>query len=367
MADIKCKLLVVGAGPGGYVCAIRAAGLGVDTVIIEDQAPGGTCLNVGCIPSKALIHAADEFHRLSLANTGNSFGITTAQPTLDFTQTIRWKDGIVDKLNNGVTGLLRKSGAKLINGRAEFIDGKTVRVHGADSTTSTVACENVVIATGSKAVELPTVPFGGAVISSSGALSLSDVPESLAVVGGGYIGLELGTAFAKLGTRVMVIEAAASVLPQYDTDLTKPVVKRLAELGIEVLTGTRVTSVNGNALELQRADGESQSFTAGKILVTVGRVPELQRCAVDELKLTMDGAYIAIDSRCQTSMRGVFAIGDVTGEPMLAQAEATSSLSWLPARIARGTSSVYRRFVSLIRKSSLSVCLQHKRCRLTMK
>ena len=162
------------------------------------------------------------------------------------------------------------------------------------------------------------MPFGGAVLSSTEALSLEQVPESLAVIGGGYIGLELGTAFAKLGVQVIVIEAAHDILPQYDKDLVAPVAKRLADLGIEVMTGTRVNAMNGNQLELSRADSETQTLTTEKVLVTVGRIPNSASCAVDELQLTMTGDAIVIDERCQTSMRGVYAIGDVTGEPMLA-------------------------------------------------
>ncbi|MEM7259954.1 MAG: FAD-dependent oxidoreductase, partial [Pseudomonadota bacterium] len=151
-----------------------------------------------------------------------------------------------------------------------------------------------------------------------GALSLTSIPDSIAVVGGGYIGLELGTAFAKLGSQVMVIEAAHSILPHYDADLTRPVQKHLTELGIEVLSGTRVNQVQGNQVEILRADGETQTVTADKVLVTVGRQPNTQSCGVNELQLTMNGPFIEIDNRCQSSMRGVYAIGDVTGEPMLA-------------------------------------------------
>lgn len=317
MADLNCKLLVVGAGPGGYVCAIKAAQLGIDTVIVEADAPGGTCLNVGCIPSKAIIHAADEFYKM-LASAGNSpLGIHVSAPSINFADTQHWKNHIVEKLNQGVRGLLKKSGAVLVQGEARFVDGKTVRVSGADGE-QTIRCENVVIATGSTPVQLPALPFDDTVISSTGALSLDTIPDSLAVVGGGYIGLELGIAFAKLGSRVMVIEAATSVLPQYDNDLIKPVLKRLTELGVEVLTGTTVHNVSGNQLTVERSDGESQTIAADKVLVTVGRQPNTKSCAVDELALTMNGQFIEIDNRCQTSMRGVYAIGDVTGEPMLA-------------------------------------------------
>src|SRR5688572_18184315 len=211
MRDISCKLLVIGAGPGGYVCAIRAGQLGVDTIIIEAKKPGGTCLNVGCIPSKALIHAADEFAKVAQIAAGRSpLGISAAKPVLDLSKTIAWKDGIVGRLNGGVSALLKRAGVKIVEGWARFRDGKTVEVE-----------------TGSEAIELPFLPFGGSVISSTEALALSEMPQKLVVVGAGYIGLELGTAFAKLGAAVTVVEADSRILPQYDAELTRPVAKRL--------------------------------------------------------------------------------------------------------------------------------------------
>ncbi len=317
MTDLKCKLLVIGAGPGGYVCAIKAAQLGVDTVIVESQKPGGTCLNVGCIPSKALIHVADEFHKLGAFVNGGALGITAASPEINLSESVRWKDGIVSRLNSGVSGLLKKSGATAIQGTANFLDGKTVVVTTADGD-KTISAEHIVIATGSVPVELESLPFSGDVISSTQALALEEVPQTLAVVGGGYIGLEIGIAFAKLGSQVVVIEAADQILPQYDTDLTAPVVKSLAALGIVVMTNARAQGMVQAGLEVQSADGDMKVIKADKVLVTVGRRPCTDGCSLAELSLTMDGAFIKVDDKCQTSMRGVHAIGDVTGEPMLA-------------------------------------------------
>jgi len=320
MKDISCKLLVIGAGPGGYVCAIRAGQLGIDTVIVEAGKAGGTCLNVGCIPSKALIHAAEEYDRIvHLANGRNALGIRTTKPELDLSQTIAWKDGIVGRLNSGVAGLLKKAKVKIVQGRARFRDGKTVEVE-TETGRQVIRAENVVIATGSAPVELPSLPFGGPVISSTEALALNKVPERLVVVGGGYIGLELGTAFAKMGAKVSVVEAQTRILPQYDAELTRPVAKRLQALGIEVMTGVKARGLakSGDALLVEAADGAEVSLAADKILVTVGRRPVTQGWGMDELVLDMDGPFIRIDDRCRTSMRGIYAIGDVTGEPMLA-------------------------------------------------
>lgn len=320
MKDISCKLLVIGAGPGGYVCAIRAGQLGIDTVIVEERKPGGTCLNVGCIPSKALIHAAEEYDRIvHLASGKNPLGIKTARPELDLSQTIIWKDTIVGRLNSGVSGLLKRAKVKMVQGRARFRDGKTVEVE-TETGRQVIRAENVVIATGSAPVELPNLPFGGAVISSTEALDLTSVPERLVVVGGGYIGLELGTAFAKMGAAVTVVEAQARILPQYDAELTRPVSKRLQALGIEVMTRAKAKGLAkaGSTLLVETDSGSEVSLAADKILVTVGRKPVTHGWGREELVLDMDGPFLRIDERCQTSMRGIYAIGDVTGEPMLA-------------------------------------------------
>ncbi|MBB6409716.1 dihydrolipoyl dehydrogenase [Mesorhizobium sangaii] len=318
MKEISCKLLVIGAGPGGYVCAIRAGQLGVDTVIVEAGKPGGTCLNVGCIPSKALIHAAEEFEKVSHMVGGNSpLGISVTAPVLDLARTVAWKDGIVSRLNSGVAGLLKKAGVKTVQGWATFRDGKTVAVE-TETGVQVIRAETIVIATGSAPVELPSLPFGDAVISSTEALALSEVPKKLAVVGGGYIGLELGIAFAKMGAEVTVVEALPRVLAQYDAELTRPVVKRLAALGIEVMLGAKAKGAKGGALLVETSDGKNAKVAADKILVTVGRKPVTEGWGLDQIDLDMAGKFIRIDDQCRTSMRGIFAIGDVTGEPMLA-------------------------------------------------
>ena len=319
MKEISCKLLVVGAGPGGYACAIRAGQLGIDTTIVEAKKPGGTCLNVGCIPSKALIHAADEFHKIGRMAAGESrLGITVSKPELDLAKTVAWKDRIVGRLNGGVSGLLKRAGVKVVAGWARFRDGKTVEVE-TELGTQVIRAEQVVIATGSDSVALPMLPFGGPIISSTEALELTEVPGRLAVVGAGYIGLELGTAFAKLGAAVTIVEAQADILPQYDAELTRPVAKRLRDLGIEVLTGATVKGLGkGNALSIESQDGAPGTLAADTILVTVGRRPATEGWGLEEIDLDRDGRFIRIDDQCRTSMRGVYAIGDVTGEPMLA-------------------------------------------------
>ena len=317
MREIQCRLLVIGAGPGGYVCAIRAGQLGVDTVIVDAAPPGGTCLNVGCIPSKALIHAADEFHRITALSQKPAMGIGARGATLDLAQTMTWKDGIVSRLTGGVAALLRKAKVRLVAGEATIRDGKTVDVVTPEGAVR-IRTEVLVIATGSEPVEVPALPFGGKVISSTGALALTEVPERLAVVGGGYIGLELGTAFAKLGSKVTVVEAGPRLLPQYDSELTRPVAQRLAALGVRVLTGARAGGLSETgALRVAGIDG-AEDIAADKVLVTVGRRPRATGAGIDGLRLEMAGPFLRIDARCRTSMSWVYAIGDVTGEPMLA-------------------------------------------------
>jgi dihydrolipoamide dehydrogenase len=318
--DISTRLLVIGAGPGGYICAIRAGQLGVDTVLVEAKKLGGTCLNIGCIPSKALIHAAEQFKKIASIGSGASpLGISVGRPELDLAKTMLWKDGIVGRLNNGVSALLKRAGVKVVEGWARFRDGKTVEVE-TEISMQVIRAEQVVIATGSDAIELPVLPFGDRVISSTGALALMEVPGRLVVVGAGYIGLELGTAFAKMGAAVTVVEAQSRILPQYDQELTRPVARRLRELDVEVLTGAKAGGLvpKGDALSVEAADGQILALAADRILVTVGREPATGDWGLDAIDLDMDGAFLRVDDQCRTSMRGIYAIGDVTGEPMLA-------------------------------------------------
>jgi len=323
METLRTQLLVIGSGPGGYVCAIRAAQLGINTVIVEADKAGGTCLNVGCIPSKSIIHAAEEFHNLiSMCQPDNAIstlGISAESPSLDLMKTMHWKDGIVNRLNTGVSGLLKKANVQMLQGVARFRDGKTVIVTSNNAETQ-VRCENIVIATGSEPVNIPSLPFSDSILSSTTALSQTSIPESLAVVGGGYIGLELGTSYAKFGSKVTIIESASKILPQYDEQLTKPVQDQLEKLGVNVLTQTKALSFaeSTQSLSIESEANDNESVTAEKVLVTVGRRARLQGWGLEELSLTTENGYIAIDQHCQTSMHGVYAIGDVTGEPMLA-------------------------------------------------
>jgi len=318
MTELFTKLLIIGGGPGGYVCGIRAGQLGLDTIVVDAEALGGTCLNVGCIPSKAIIHAADEFEKATHFANSSALGISAGKPKLDLSKTVAWKDGIVKRLTGGVGGLLKKNKVKTLKGWATFADGKTVDVKTAEGDVR-IRAENIVIATGSVPVELPFMTFGGNVISSTGALALDAPPRNFAIVGAGYIGLELGIAFSKFGSNVTVVEAMDRILPTYDAELTKPVAKRLKELGVTVILGAKAKglSKDGKALEIEQ-NGKAEAIPADKVLVTVGRKPLTEGWGREALVLEMDGRHLKINDRCETSMNGVYAIGDVTGEPMLA-------------------------------------------------
>ncbi len=316
MNELRCKVLVIGGGPGGYVAAIRAGQLGLDTILVEGDRLGGTCLNVGCIPSKALIHAAGAAHGLREPRALNAIGLSVGAPKLDFARTIAWKDAIVTRLTSGVGALLKKAKVRTLLGAATILDGKTATVS-ADTAESRIIAEHLVLATGSEPVELPALPFGGDVMSSTDALALTEVPRSLAVVGAGYIGMELGMSFAKLGAKVTIVEALPRILPLYDAELTQPVARRLADLGVETLVGAQAVGFANGALTVA-ADGKERAVPADKALVAVGRRARTSGFGLETLDLTMSGPFVRIDATCATSMRNVWAIGDVTGEPMLA-------------------------------------------------
>jgi dihydrolipoamide dehydrogenase len=321
------SLLVIGGGPGGYVAAIRAGQLGIPTVLVEREQLGGTCLNIGCIPSKALIHVAEEFDRTLQYAEASPLGIRVRVPEIDIERTVAWKDGIVQRLTRGVGALLKKHGVKVVKGEARVIDGKTVEV-----TTSgqgqgegegervRIHCEHLLLAAGSEPTALPSMPFGGKVVSSTEALSPKTLPKRLVVVGAGYIGLELGTVYRKLGVEVTVVEALDRVLPAYDAELVKPVADALARKGVSVLRGHKVLglSADGNAVRVQNRQGSEKALPADQVLVAVGRRPRTQGWGLESLQLDRNGAALRIDDQCRTSMRGVWAIGDLAGEPMLA-------------------------------------------------
>tara|TARA_B000000565_G_C23776837_1_gene374345 strand:+ start:906 stop:2327 length:1422 start_codon:yes stop_codon:yes gene_type:complete len=320
----KCQVLVVGAGPGGYVAAIRAGQLGLNTIIVEGDKAGGTCLIRGCIPSKAMIHAAERFEHLAHHVDGHMGISINGDVALDMPALVSWKDDIVERLNKGVEHLLKNAGAELIKGWATFQNAKNCTVETEDGTIS-IEAENVILATGSSPIELPFMKFDEELIcSSTGALDLDSLPEKVAVIGGGYIGLELGIALRRLGSEVTVIEGLDKVMAIFDDELRRPLTTWLRKNDVKTHTNclAQGAEVKDGKVELtwKDAEGEMQSETFDKVLVTVGRRPNTQGWGLENMGLRMDvdGRFIRIDNQCKTSMKGVYAIGDVSGEPMLA-------------------------------------------------
>ena len=346
MKTRKCKVLVVGAGPGGYVAAIRSAQLGMDTVIVEGERAGGTCLIRGCIPSKAMIHAAHKFHDLAKhAKEGGHMGISIPGPAeLKMAALKGWKDDIVDRLNKGVEHLLKAAGAELITGWAEFKDAKTVVVGDTQ-----IEAEFVILANGSVPIELSFMKYGDGVISSREALDIDEKLEHLVVVGGGYIGLELGITHRMLGAEVTIVEAMDSVLPIFDKELRRPLELFLKKNKIKVNTGVFAKGAekldNGklklNFIDKNHADDESkmQSVEADRVLVTVGRRPRSEGLAPTGVALSERG-FVKVNNQCQTNMKGVYAIGDVTdlGEML---AHVASFQGEMVAEIIAGKNRVY--------------------------
>ncbi len=326
MEQISCQVLVVGAGPGGYVAAIRAAQLGLDTVIVEGDRAGGTCLIRGCIPSKAIIHASERFEALKAHQTGHMGLKVEGDISLDMTSLVDWKNVIVDKLNKGVEGLLKGNGARLVKGWASFLDGKTCNVTDSEGNKiAHITTENVILATGSQPIELPFMPYDEKyILSSTGALELDELPEKVAIIGGGYIGLELGCALRKLGVEITVIEGLDTVVSIFDSEIRRPLERWLKKNKVTVHTNCLAQSaeVNDSVVDLSWKNGEGEivSESFDKVLVTVGRKANIQGWGLEEMGVKMDvsGRFVAIDSQCKTNMRGIYAIGDLVGEPLLA-------------------------------------------------
>ena len=314
METKKCQVLVIGAGPGGYVAAIRAGQLGLSTIIVEGEKAGGTCLIRGCIPSKALIHAAHRFHDLAKhAKNDGHMGISIPGPAeLNMADLVGWKENIVTRLNKGVEHLLKNAGAELITGWAEFQDAKTVKI-GEGKDAIIVQAEHVILANGSVPIELPFMPYDEHVISSREALSLETLPKHVAIVGGGYIGLELGITFRMLGSEVTVVEAMDSVLPIFDKEIRRPLEIAIKKQKIKTHLGvfakgaeaTKDGRVQLNFIDKNEKDEKKmQNIIVDKVLVTVGRKPNSASLAPTGVALDERG-FVKVNDRCETNMKGV--------------------------------------------------------------
>jgi len=319
---IETNVLVVGGGPGGYVAAIRCGQLGLKTTLVEADRLGGTCLIRGCIPSKAMIHVAGKFEAMLQHVGAGKLGIRLdSAPLFDLGGAVDWKETVVDKLNGGVAALLKKAKVRVVQGQAVFTDAKNCSVQSSEGPVQ-ISAEHVILATGSVVAGIPSIPYGEHVWSSTEALLQREVPQRLAVIGAGYIGMELGMAYARMGSQVVFVEALDRILTLFDRPLLKPVENWLKQRKIDVHLQTKALSVvesdTGRALEVEAASGERTLLACDKVLVAVGRRPATQGWGLEQMAVTMNGAFVKVDDQCRTSMRNVWAIGDLVGEPMLA-------------------------------------------------
>ncbi|MCF8563891.1 dihydrolipoyl dehydrogenase [Alicyclobacillus tolerans] len=313
----EVDVVVIGAGPGGYVAAIRAAQLGKQVTVVEKANLGGVCLNVGCIPSKALISAAEHYEK-SKEQTFPGIETTAA---LDFAKVQNWKQGVVDKMTGGVKTLLKGNKINVLEGEAFFSKPDEIRVM-MEHESKVLHFQHCILATGSRPIELKALPFGPRVLSSTEALALDHVPESMIVVGGGYIGMELGQAYAKLGTKITIVEGLPSVLNTFDPQLTRLVTRNLKKYNVDIFADAMAKSVQEDeksATLTFTVKGEDKSVTAEYVLVTVGRRPNTDELGLDSIGMKMAGkGLIEVDAQCRTSVPNVYAIGDIVPGPALA-------------------------------------------------
>jgi len=332
-------VLVIGAGPGGYVAAIRAAQLGKSVTLVDRQYVGGVCLNVGCIPSKALITAA---HHYEWMTKSADMGIAAEGVRLDFARVQAWKTGVVNRLTGGVKSLLAGNKVEFVSGEAFFTGPDEVRVAG-EYEGARYKFNDCIIATGSRPVELKNLPFGGRILSSTEALNLQEVPKSLIVVGGGYIGIELGQTYAKFGAKVTILEGTSSILPGFEEEASRLVAKNLKKLGADIVT----EAMAQGAVQTERdvtvtytAGGREHRVTADYVLVTVGRRPNTDELGLEAAGLAANArGLLEVDAQGRTKVPHIYAIGDIVPGPALAHKAsyegkvAAEAIAGLPAAV----------------------------------
>ena len=321
MATLKTRALIIGAGTGGYPCAIRLGQLGVDAILVEKDQPGGVCLNVGCIPSKALISATKLYHK---AQHASDMGVEFGQARVDVGKMQQWKAGIVKKLTTGVRGLVKGSGTRYVEATAEIVGPKKVVLHYADGKPDdTVETDAIVVATGSVPISIPGFQIDQKrVIDSTGALALATAPNEMVCIGGGVIGLELGQTFQRLGTKLTVLEGLERILGTCEKDCAALVSKQIVADGGVVHTKARAVAWEergGKAIVKAEIEGKVHEFPADVILLSVGRRPVSKGFGLEKIGVQFDErGFIRVDKRQATSVPGIYAVGDVVGQPMLA-------------------------------------------------
>jgi dihydrolipoamide dehydrogenase len=320
-ADIECAMVVIGAGPGGYTAAFRSADLGVDTVLVERYpALGGVCLNVGCIPSKALLHAADVIDQAAHAS---DYGVDFGAPKINIDTLRGYKEKVVGQLTKGLSGMAKQRKVRVVQGAAKFVSANELEIAGEDGKTQLLRFAHCIIAAGSQPVKLPSFPWGDPrVMDSTDALNLAEVPKKLLVVGGGIIGLEMATVYRALGSEVTVVEFMPQLMPGADLDLVKPLADRLKKQGVAIHLKTKVVEAKAGKKGIEVAF-EGESIPAGtlydRVLVSVGRAPNGGKLDAGKAGVAVnERGFIAVDRQMRTNVPHIFAIGDLVGQPMLA-------------------------------------------------
>ena len=319
MSEIKTQLVVLGAGPGGYSAAFRAADLGIDTILVDARATlGGVCLNVGCIPSKALLHVAKVIKE---AKHLSSHGVSFGEPEIDLDKVRGWKDSVVSQLTKGLSGMSKMRKVEHVQGFGKFTGSNTLEVTG-DKGTTTITFDNAIIAAGSEPVSLPFIPQDDRVIDSTGALEMKDIPGKMLVLGGGIIGLEMGTVYQALGSKIDVVEFLDQLIPAADKDIVKVYNKTIKDT-FNVMLQTKVTGVeakkDGLYVSFEGKQAPAEPVRYDKVLVAVGRKPNGLLMAADVAGVAVDErGFINVDKQMRTNVPHIFAIGDLVGQPMLA-------------------------------------------------
>jgi dihydrolipoamide dehydrogenase len=321
MANKVYDAIVIGGGPGGYPCAIRLGQLKVKTAIIEKEEVGGVCLNWGCVPSKALITAS---HTYEKTKHGEAIGLFADNVRVDAVKMQEWKAGIVKKLTSGATALIKSNGAELYRGVARVTGKNTVEVTNKEGQKETLEAKSIVIASGSSTIEIPSFKFDGKqIIGAKEAVSLKEVPKRLLVIGGGVIGLELGTVYQKLGSELTIVEATAGLLPGVDPDLTAVVEKKLVKAGVKIFKNAKAQGYEKNAdgsiaVKVDLGDGKFDTMVCDVVLVAVGMRPNGAGLGLEEIGVKVERGFVPSDQFGRTNVLNIYAIGDVTAQPMLA-------------------------------------------------
>lgn len=319
MDNKKTKVVVIGGGPGGYVAAIRAAQLGGEVLLVEKEHIGGTCLNIGCIPTKSLLHTAELYEE---AVHGADYGVI-ADVKLDFAKAQERKTAVTNQLVSGVTGLLAVNKVKIISGLASFVSKDSIEVKLTNGGTETIKADRFIIATGSVPA-MPPLPGidSEQCIDSTGALALQEVPKTMVIVGGGVIGVEIATLYSTLGCKVTIIEMQKEILPMMDGELTKIIRQKLSKKGVEVYTEAKVMSIKDDGAQglvtVETSDGKSKIFSCEKALISVGRRTNTEALALDKAGIINDRGRITVNDKMETNVAGIYAIGDCIGKVMLA-------------------------------------------------